>query len=229
MKTICFDRRGHMKANIHTATRASVSEAVRLLAQGEVIVSYADSIYILCASIHSESAIKRIFGLKGRDYHQPLQIIAHPSDVGHYASLTKWQQEVLQQLMPGPISFIVPKRDIPSYINGGLDTIAIAWQDDWVMKQLYEESGGAYAVTSANLHGQPFPTTVEEAAAYFGEQIPLYIDKGPSRYGRPNTIIDLTQTPITIVREGPCSFMEVKALIAERVRGEERFRGGKDV
>jgi tRNA A37 threonylcarbamoyladenosine synthetase subunit TsaC/SUA5/YrdC len=69
-----------MKANVQIATQDSVSEGAHLLAQSEVIVCYSDSIYILCANIHSEAAIKRIFELKRRDHNQPLQFIVDPKD-----------------------------------------------------------------------------------------------------------------------------------------------------
>jgi tRNA A37 threonylcarbamoyladenosine synthetase subunit TsaC/SUA5/YrdC len=85
------------------------------------------------------------------------------------------------------------------------------------MQQLYH-AFGVHAGTSANLHGQPPPRQVEEAVAYFGESISLYLDSGPTQYGIPNTIIDLTQTPIALLREGPISLQEVNRLIAQRVK-----------
>jgi tRNA A37 threonylcarbamoyladenosine synthetase subunit TsaC/SUA5/YrdC len=85
------------------------------------------------------------------------------------------------------------------------------------MQQLYH-AFGVHAGTSANLHGQPPPIRVEEAVACFGEAISLYLDSGPTRYGIPNTIIDLTQTPMALLREGPVSLQEVTQLIAQRVK-----------
>jgi tRNA A37 threonylcarbamoyladenosine synthetase subunit TsaC/SUA5/YrdC len=89
------------------------------------------------------------------------------------------------------------------------------------MQQLYH-AFGVHAGTSANLHGQPPPSRVEEAVAYFGEAIPLYLESGPTRYGIPNTIIDLTQTPLALLREGAVSLEYVKQLIKETMMHEAR-------
>lgn len=205
-----------MLTNIRKSTRESVIEVSRLLEKGEVIVCGTDSIYAFYASIYHESAIKRIFELKQRSHNQALQVIIKPEDAAQFTQLDVWQHEVIKQLLPAPISFIVPNRTIPFYVNGGLDTISLVWQNNWVMQQLYELSG-PYVGTSANLHGQPSPLTVEEAVAYFRDQVPLYLDTGPAKFGIPNTIIDLTKTPIELIREGYYNLADVNRLIGERV------------
>ena len=204
-------------AHVLSLSDASVREAAERLSKGEIIVYGCDSNYILCTNMSSASAVKRIFDLKGRAYQQALPIIIDPRDADPYTCMTRWQREVVCQLLPGPISFIVPARQIPPYINGGGETVSLVWHESQAMQQLYH-AFGVHAGTSANLHGQPPPIRVEEAVAYFGEAISLYLDSGPTRYGIPNTIIDLTQTPIALLREGPVSLQEVKRLIAERVK-----------
>ena len=203
--------------HIQKVTHASLREAAHRLADGEIIVYGCASNYIMCTNMQAESSVKRMFELKGRDYRQPLPIILDPGDAHCYASMTAWQQEVITQLMPGPISFIVPARNIPPYVNGGLATVSLVWQENWMMRRLYELFG-IHTGTSANLHGQPPPTRVEEAVAYFGDAISMYLDSGPTRYGIPNTVIDLTKTPIVMLREGPVSLSQVLKLIAERVK-----------
>lgn len=207
-----------MGVNVQKATKESVSEAARLLANGEIVIWCADGVYAMSASIYHESAIKRIYELKTRDYTEALQVVIDPKDASRYATLTSWQQEVLTQLMPGPISFIVPADKIPGYVNAGLDSVCIGWQDNWILRQLYEESGAPYVGTSANPHGQPPPVRVEEAVAYFGNQISLYLDDGRTKYGVPNAIINLIKTPIEALREGYYKLADVNEMIANRVK-----------
>lgn len=205
--------------NIQKATKETMHLAAQRLTNGEVIICGVDSNYILCAAVGQESAVKRIAELKWRSQMQPFVVISNPRDANRYAEMTEWQEAVFKHFLPGPISFIVPNRNIPSYINGGTRTLALAWHDNWIMQQLYEECG-PYIGTSANPHGQAPPVIIEEAVAYFGSKIPLYLDSGPTtaKYGKPNTIVDLTKTPIELVRDGPANFEEIKVFV-EMVRG----------
>lgn len=196
---------------------AAVREAAERLANGDIIVYGCDSNYILCTNMSSASSVKRIFDLKGRAYQQALPIIIDPRDADPYTRMTPWQREVVRHLLPGSISFVVPAQQIPPYVNGGWETVSLVWHESQAMQHLYH-AFGVHTGTSANLHGQPPPRRVEEAVAYFGESISLYLDSGPTRYGIPNTIIDLTQTPIALLREGPVSLQEIKQLIAQRVK-----------
>jgi L-threonylcarbamoyladenylate synthase len=196
---------------------AAVREAAERLGNGEIIIYGCDSNYILCTNMSWAASVKRIFDLKGRAYQQALPIIIDRRDADPYTCMTVWQREVVCQLLPGPISFIVPARQIPPYVNSGRETVSLVWHESQAMQQLYH-AFGVHAGTSANLHGQPPPIRVEEAVACFGEAISLYLDSGPTRYGIPNTIIDLTQTPMALLREGPVSLQEVTQLIAQRVK-----------
>ncbi|MDO8413514.1 MAG: Sua5/YciO/YrdC/YwlC family protein, partial [Gallionellaceae bacterium] len=144
--------------------------------------------------------------------------VVDPKDVAKYGKITTWHQEVLNKLMPGPVSFIVPNRKIPAYVNANMDSVSIGWQANWILMQLYRESGAPYVATSANPHGFPAPIVVEDAAAYFGDQIPIYIDNGRTKYGIPNAIVDLSKDPIQIVREGFNTFKDIEEMIAARVK-----------
>jgi L-threonylcarbamoyladenylate synthase len=206
--------------NVQEATPRAVKEAGRLLAQGEIVVIAADGLYALCASVESPAAVDRVFELKERERTQALQVIFDPAHVDRYATVTPWQRRVLERLLPGPMSFIVKNRSIKSYVNGGLDTISLVWQDNRVVQQLYRDADAPYIGTSANPHGKPAPLNIDEAVAYFGDRVPMYLDSGPTKYAVANTIIDLTNRPIEAVRQGPITLAEVLAMIAERVGPE---------
>jgi L-threonylcarbamoyladenylate synthase len=171
----------------------------------------------MAANIERPDAIRRVYEVKGRKFSEALQIAMPPAVAAQYTEIDVWQEEVLKKLLPAPISFIVPNRAIPDYVNSGMKTACLGWQNEGVMRQLYEQSGAPFIGTSANPHGQPSATRVEQVVEYFGDKVAMYLDDGPTRYGVPNTIIDLTNDPITMLRKGPYDLHEIQELIAQRV------------
>jgi L-threonylcarbamoyladenylate synthase len=67
------------------------------------------------------------------------------------------------------------------------------------------------AVTSANLSGQPSPSTAEEVFAQLGSRIALIIDGGKTPGGLPSTVVDCTGSRLNLLREGPISLEEIEA------------------
>ena len=62
--------------------------------------------------------------------------------------------------------------------------------------------GGPIAAPSANLSGEPPPTSGVTVAATLGERIDLLLDAGETPGGVPSTLVDLTVTPPRILRHG---------------------------
>ena len=73
---------------------------------------------------------------------------------------------------------------------------------DELARRVVREAGGVLAVTSANWTGEPPATTAEEVAAAFGESL-LVLDGGPRRDQPASTVVDATDDPAVILREGP--------------------------
>jgi tRNA A37 threonylcarbamoyladenosine synthetase subunit TsaC/SUA5/YrdC len=67
------------------------------------------------------------------------------------------------------------------------------------------------AVTSANISGQPSPSTAEEVSAQLNGRIPLILDGGTTPGGVPSTLVDCTGNEPIILREGPISLDDLLA------------------
>jgi tRNA threonylcarbamoyl adenosine modification protein (Sua5/YciO/YrdC/YwlC family) len=80
-------------------------------------------------------------------------------------------------------------------------TVALRVPDHKIALALLEEVG-PLAVSSANLTGEPAATTCDEAVAYLGDNVPVYLDGGPSPKGEASTILDLTDIRETSTSQG---------------------------
>ena len=70
---------------------------------------------------------------------------------------------------------------------------------------------GPLAVTSANLHGGPTPSTAQGVADLF-PPLSLIIDGGP-RPGASSTVVDVTGAIPVVLRQGPISLDEILAAV----------------
>jgi len=71
---------------------------------------------------------------------------------------------------------------------------------------------GPLAVSSANRHGQPAATDVDQAMAQLGSRVGLYIDGGPTPGPQPSTVVDCTTDPLTVVRAGLIAPADILAI-----------------
>ena len=71
-----------------------------------------------------------------------------------------------------------------------------------VSQALVQALNAPLTATSANLSGLASPTTADEVWEQLGVQVDAIIDGGKTFGGKPSTIVDVTQSPPRVVREG---------------------------
>ena len=95
------------------------------------------------------------------------------------------------------------KKDVvPSIVRAGKDTVGLRCPAHPLTLSLLERARLPLAGPSANPSGAPSPTTAQQVLAYFDGQIEGVIDGGECTLSRESTILDLTQKPFKILREG---------------------------
>ena len=113
---------------------------------------------------------------------------------------------------------VLPKNSaLPDIVTSGQDTVAVRIPDHLVSLDLVIKTGRPLAVTSANLSGQPTPTTAQGVAEQLGENLPLVLDGGPSSTDQPSTIVDLSSTPPRVLREGTIGIMKLQEFLPDLI------------
>jgi L-threonylcarbamoyladenylate synthase len=109
---------------------------------------------------------------------------------------------------PGPLTLVIPKHpDLPEAVSA-TSTVGVRVPDHAAARALLQASG-PLAATSANLSGQPSPSTAEEVRAQLGGRIPLILDGGRTPGGVPSTVVDCLGAEPKVLREGPISSQEI--------------------
>ncbi|MBQ7365055.1 MAG: threonylcarbamoyl-AMP synthase [Clostridia bacterium] len=164
--------------------------AAEVIRNGGLVAFPTETVYGLGASALSSKAAEKIFAAKGRPSDNPLIIhLADPGDATRYA-ITSPAYDKLSRFMPGPLTVILPKRDIiPSSVTGGLDTVAVRVPSHPIACALIRSAGVPIAAPSANRSGKPSCTTVEHVIQEMDGRVDVILDGGESDVGLESTIL----------------------------------------
>ena len=195
----------------------SVSEAARLLKEGEVVAIPTETVYGLAGNAFEPKALAKIFAAKERPTFDPL--IVHIADIAQLTDIAKDIPDSAYRLAeaywPGPMTIILPKKDcIPDLCTSALPSVAVRFPSHPVAQAIIKESGLPLAAPSANLFKHVSPTTAEHVAAQLADRIAGIVDGGPCSVGVESSIISLVGEP-TVMRPGAITPEMFKAILGE--------------
>ena len=183
--------------------------------QGFLVIYPTDTLYALGASVFSLKAVEQAFALKKRPTSLPLPIAVSSMEMlEEIASITPLANCLIESFLPGPLTIVLKNKTIPSVVTANKTTIAVRIPNDPIALKLLEKIG-PLTVTSANIHNQQTPTTIEEIRNMLkSPSIVAYIDDG-TRNGSPSTIVDVTEDKPLILRKGAILSEQIEAVVSE--------------
>lgn len=146
----------------------------QVLADGGIAVVRTDTIYGIIARASKKRAVEKVYEVKHRDPSKQCIILIPGSGSvrEHSATIAKYSAPDQP-----PTSVVVPVTDEHEWLLRGGDSLAYRVVRDEFLKQVVQAVGPVIA-PSANPEGLPPARTIEEAKAYFGDQVDVYIDGG---------------------------------------------------
>jgi L-threonylcarbamoyladenylate synthase len=206
-----------------TTSGKALKLARHLLREGEIVAFPTDTVYGVGANAFERWAVRQIFAIKQRPADKALPVFIYQIDdlnqVARHVPNRAWL--MLQELWPGALTVVLPKNPaLPDDVTAGQNTVAVRIPDHPTCLELVTRVGRPLAVTSANLSGQPTPTTARGVAEQLGEALPLVLDGGPSPTPQPSTIIDLSVSPARLLRQGPLSLKRLKEFLPDLAIGD---------
>jgi len=220
-------------AIISNCTASALQDATESLLAGNLVAFPTETVYGLGADATNERAVARIYEAKGRPTNHPL--IVHISSINN---LDKWTKDIpdyaiklARAFWPGPMTLILPRTELAKdFITGGQDNVGIRVPAHSValalLKEFESQGGYGVAAPSANRFGKVSPTCAEdvneELSNYLSEN-DLVIDGGQSIIGVESTIINCTETNLTILRPGAITITEINDLLNISIKNDPVF------
>jgi L-threonylcarbamoyladenylate synthase len=208
------------------ASPAAIEHAAHKLAAGELVAMPTETVYGLAADAGNDTAVAKIFAVKGRPGDHPL--IVHVTDSSQVplfaADVPAFAQNLIQAFWPGPLTLILPRREgAAAAAAGGHPTIGLRCPAHPVAHALLLACAGAsppvrgLAAPSANKFGRVSPTTAEHVRAEFGDEL-LVLDGGACPVGIESTIIDCTRGAPVLLRPGVLTREQLEAACGQPLR-----------
>ena len=185
-----------------------LAEAVRVLREGGVVAFPTETFYGLGADARNETAVEKIFRIKGRNFRNPLSVIvANDRDVIPLVEEIPAAAKILMQTFwPGPLTLVFrASSSVLPRLTANTGKIGIRVSSHPLARLLAGGLGGPLTATSANLSGGPECSSADAVIRALGELPGSVIDGGETPRGAGSTILDVTIFPPRILREGAIS------------------------
>lgn len=207
-----------MKSNSLTwQTESVVDQAYALLTRGSVLLTSTDTVLglLVCATQKGHDELDKMKGRKEKPYL--VLFDSHKSLLPFIMPLSLQMEKFIKKCWPGPVTLIFRARDhVPSYMKSAEGTIAVRIPDHPELQRLLAKTGPLFS-TSANKAGSPIPQVLKEVDPHIAQFCPLIIDDKQSHVAS-STILDCTEEPIRVVREGAFSVSELEKLYGKSLR-----------
>jgi L-threonylcarbamoyladenylate synthase len=197
-----------MKTQILPASE--IRSALDVLRKGGIVAFPTDTVYGVGAPAFDNAAIESIYAAKDRPVEKAIPVlIGDLSDLDEIAeNIPDMALRFVARFWPGPLTCVVPKKHTLPPAVSATSTVAVRIPDHSDARALLR-AAGPMAVTSANISGQPSPSTAQEVYEQLHGRIPLILDGGRTPGGVPSTLVDCTGSEPVILREGPISIDEL--------------------
>ena len=181
-----------------------IAEIASALRKGKVIVIPSDTVYGLAADAGNAEAVRRIFEIKKRLEKKILPLFISSLEMAERIWPIKDEKvkKILEKLWPGKLTAVLKSRHDP----------ALRFPNNKFVSDLIDAFGGPIAETSANISGASPHTNIAEVLQEFEAndlRPDLVVDAGDLPESLPSTVVDFTQTPPKILREGAVSREEL--------------------
>ena len=193
----------------------AVAAALAALSEGMSVGVPTDTVYGLAADAADADAVQQLFELKERPADRSIAVlVASLAGAETLVKFTEQARRLAERYWPGALTIVAERApDTPPHLGTGA-TVGVRLPGDDIMRAI--AGPGPLAVTSANLHGGPTPSTAQGVAELF-PTLSLIVDGGP-RPGASSTVVDMTGTAPVVLREGPISLDEISAAVSRRMR-----------
>jgi L-threonylcarbamoyladenylate synthase len=197
---------------------SALASALEVLHHGGVIAFPTDTVYGVGAHAFQAEAVEQLYVVKNRPAEKSIPLlIAGADDLLLVATeITETARRLAARFWPGGLTLVVPRHPrVPDAVSPGL-TVAVRAPNHHFPLTLITALGAPLATTSANISGQPSPTTAAQVIAQLGGRVALILDGGPCPGGVPSTVVDMTMDPPVVLRHGAISEELIRAVLHDK-------------
>jgi len=187
-----------------------IAAMAEVLKKDGVISVPTDTVYGVCARMDSKQAQENLRDVKHRPATKAFPVMcSDEAQIKEIAEVNERAEKLIHAFLPGPVTLILKKKaEVPAYVNGGMDTLAIRMATSDALRQLIQAVGAPVFMTSANQSGEPGCTSLDEIEVSCPTLDGMM--EGSVSFGEASTIIDCTSEEVKILRQGPVTMEQIQ-------------------
>lgn len=194
-----------------------ITEATTVLNQGGIVIFPTDTAFGIGCLANNILAIEKIFSIRQRPHTQAAPVLFDTvSRVREYVTHIPEtvERELMEKYWPGALTVILPAKltKMPSLVRGGGLTIGTRIPAHEIPRLLVQKTGVPLLGPSANFHGKPTPYRLADIDPSLIALVD-YIVPGTTTVMRESTVIDCSETPWEIKRQGALEVTLGKELV----------------
>lgn len=189
-----------------------VAQTTEVLLAGSIVIFPTDTVYGLMIHGTDAEQLERLNVLKKRISDKPIPALAVADAplVAHMRELVRSLGEpAVERLIPGALTVVTDRSTwgevLPlPLVSLPYSRIGVRIPDHVVLQEILARCGGWLMATSANLEGQPTPSSLEEVVAQLGEtaDVSLEVDGGECGI-EPSAVVEVIGGQVRTVRSNP--------------------------
>ena len=191
-----------------------LDRVVAALQEGQIVLLPTDTVYGLAVMATNSAAVAAVFALKQRPVDTSVVVlVADIAQAARYVDLGVDGNALAERFWPGALTIVANRIDNGAVAAGTESTLGVRCPDDDFVRSV-AAAVGPLAASSANLHGQPTPSSCAEAAEIF-DTVQIVVDGGP-RQGSASTVVSIIDGAPVLLRQGPISMTNINAALSAR-------------
>ncbi|MDH7500532.1 MAG: L-threonylcarbamoyladenylate synthase [candidate division NC10 bacterium] len=181
-----------------------IHQAAQALREGKLVAFPTDTLYGLGADATNSEAVEAVFSAKGRPKEKPLIVLARDLSMVEelVVGIDGMARSLMDRFWPGPLTLILHSSPrLPSSLTGNTRKVGVRIPASEVSLGLLRATSLPLTAPSANRSGGPDPLNAQIVWEELSGRIDWLLDGGPLT-GIPSTVLDLTDRPPRILRQG---------------------------
>ena len=210
-----------MKTEIlNSQNEEDFEKAVSILKNGGILAFPTETVFGIGADMNNESAVRRIYEIKERNFSKPLSLHVASLDVAKpYIKNVPDDAYILEKnYLPGPLMMIFDKTDlVPNYVTANLHKVGIRVPSNDIFQEIANRFDGIIVATSANKSGAFPASSLEQVLKSLDGLIDAVFDNDSVITGLASTVVDLTSIPYRVIRSGFITGEDISELLGKQM------------
>lgn len=183
-----------------------IEKAAKVLRQGGIVIFPTDTAYGIGCRMDDEVAIKKLFAIRNRPENQATPVLFNDLELikNYVTEIAKdVKEKLIDRYWPGALTIILSCKidKVPRLVRGESGNLGVRIPNNQTALSIIEKVGVGVLGPSANFHGGKTPFRFEELDPKLVNLVD-YVVRGECRLKQTSTVIDVSQKPWKILRQG---------------------------